>query len=157
MTKIPFRTAYGEKFRQPFETTGPSRAHQSFKAECDINTIMQRYEKTGILEHRNNFQGQYGDFTDTPSDYQESLNIVLAADEMFSTLPAGVRRRFHNDAGAFIDFAGNPQNRDELVKLGLATPHDVQVEVKAAEGAAHRNSKKGGGEAAPKEPPKEDS
>jgi len=95
--------------------------------ECDINTIMKKYEKTGVLEHRNTFEGQYGDFTDAPEDYHASMNAVIEADEMFQTLPAAMRRRFHNDPGAFIDFVGNPENQDELIKLGLAKapPEDV--------------------------------
>jgi phage internal scaffolding protein len=116
-----FRKAYDKSSRYTFSTTGPSLTHQSMAPECDINTIMKKYEKTGILEHRNNFEGQYADFTNTPSDYHESMNAVIAADEMFQTLPSGVRRRFHNDPGYFLDFVGNPANQDEIIKLGLAT------------------------------------
>jgi phage internal scaffolding protein len=119
MTK--FKTAHGNNPRQPFATVGPSMTHQSMAPECDINTIMRRYEKTGILEHRNNFEGQYADFTETPTDYHESMNAVIAADEMFGALPARIRQRFHNDPASFIDFVGNPDNREELVRLGLAT------------------------------------
>lgn len=116
-----FRCAYDKHKRYQFKTTGKSRTHQSMSPECDINSIMKKYERTGILEHRNTFEGQYGDFTDAPSDYHESMNSVIAANEMFDTLPAKVRRRFHNDPGAFIDFVGNPDNQDEMIKLGLAT------------------------------------
>lgn len=97
-----------------------SRTHQSFKAECDVNNIMKKYERTGILEHRNTFQGQYGDFTNVPNDFHEAQNAVIAAEEMFMTLPAKVRRRFQNDAGEFIDFATDPANQEEMIKLGLA-------------------------------------
>lgn len=122
---MKFRTAYDQSKRYPFATKGKSMTHQSMSPECDINSIMKKYERTGILEHRNNFQGAYADFTDTPSDYHESMNSVIAADEMFLSLPATLRRRFHNDPGNFIDFVGNPDNRDELVRLGLATPRQT--------------------------------
>lgn len=118
--KIKFKTAYDPHPRQHPELDPKSLTHQSMAPECDINTIMRKYEKTGVLEHRNNFHGQYGDFADVPADYQESMNHVLAADEMFQTLPARIRRRFHNDPGAFIAYATDPSNQDELIAMGLA-------------------------------------
>lgn len=118
---MDFITAYGPKKRVIFNTAGPSLTHQSMKKECDINGIMARFEKTGILEHRNRFEGSYGDFTQTPNDYHESMNAVIAANDMFMTLPAKIRKRFQNDPGAYLDFVTDPDNIDEMVKLGLAT------------------------------------
>jgi len=126
-TTTRFKSAYDPHPRIQPKLNPKSLTHQSMAPECDINTIMKKYEKTGVLEHRNRFEGAYGDFTDVPSDYHESMNAVIAADEMFSTLPARVRRRFHNDPGAFIDFAANPDNASELVALGLATSRETQV------------------------------
>lgn len=119
---MKFRTAYGPHDRVTFLTTGPSLTHQAMSQECDINRIMAKYQKTGILDHRNTFQGMYGDYTETPVDYQESLNAVIQAEEMFSSLPASVRKRFQNDPGSFIDFVADPENKDELVRLGLTKP-----------------------------------
>jgi hypothetical protein len=39
---------------------------------------------------------------------------------MFMSLPAKIRSRFQNDPGAFLDFVQNPENRDEMIELGLA-------------------------------------
>jgi len=116
-----FKVAYTQYPRVHPVLDPVSLTHQSMAPECDINTIMRKYERTGVLEHRNTYEGTYGDFSDAPSDYHESMNQVLAADEMFETLPAKIRRRFHNDPGVFLDFATNPENQDELIKLGLAT------------------------------------
>lgn len=116
-----FRTPYDPHKRFHPNLHGKSLTHQSMAPECDINTIMKKYEKTGILEHRNNFEGAYGNFTEGPADYHESMNAVIAADEMFQTLPARIRRRFHNDPGAFLEFTADPENQDELIRLGLAT------------------------------------
>jgi len=126
-TSLPlFRTAYQSHERYYAPLHGKSLTHQSMAAECDINTIMKKYEKTGVLEHRNRFQGAYGDFSNVPESYHESMNKVIAAEEMFSTLPARVRRRFHNDPGAFIDFASNPDNVQDMIDLGLATARETQ-------------------------------
>jgi len=118
---MKFRKMYDAHERVHPNLDPISLTHQSMAPECDINTIMRKYEKTGILEHRNNYEGTYGDFTQVPENYHESMNAVLDAQDMFQTLPATLRKRFHNDPGAFIEFANNPDNSEELIKLGLAT------------------------------------
>lgn len=115
-------------FKRPFDkhdseryalvNTEPSLTHQCFQDECDINTILDRWQKTGVLEHENKFHGQYGDFI-SAQDYHASLNAVLEADEAFSTLPSSIRARFENDPAAFLDFVNNPSNRDEMIQMGL--------------------------------------
>jgi len=101
-----------------------SMTKQSFANECDINNIMKRYEKDGVLNHLNTFQGNYGDFTGAV-EYHEAMGIVARADQMFMTLPAEIRAKFGNDPGAFVEFATNPKNLDEMVSMGLANPPKV--------------------------------
>lgn len=120
MSKTPFRTAYGPRNRVQTVIEGKSLTHQSFKAECDINRIMQKWQKTGVLEHRNTFMGQYGDFTNVPADYHSAMSAVIEAQDMFLTLPSSVRKRFANDPGNFLQFVSDPDNKEEMVKLGLA-------------------------------------
>jgi len=94
-------------------------------AETDVNNIMRKYEKTGILTHVARYAGEYGDFSGVP-DYKEGLERIMAANEMFDSLPARLRDRFGNDPAKFIDFATNPENLDELRTMGLApmeAPH----------------------------------
>jgi len=112
-----------------FNTDPISRTHQSEAPACDINQIMAKFQKTGILEHRNTFEGKYGDFIDAPADYHEAANIVLAADEMFSSLPSTIHSRFGNDPAAFVDFVANPKNQKELIALGLAYGPEEDEEV----------------------------
>lgn len=92
---------------------------QSFSDECDINNILRRYEKTGQLPDRIKENPRYGDFSQ-PFDYQESLNIVIHAQEQFSLLSARVRERFNNDPQKFLEFTADPENLPEMVELGLA-------------------------------------
>lgn len=99
---------------------------QSFVKECDINSIMAKFVKTGILEHQSRYQGNYGDFTGA-MDYQSALNAVMAADDMFMTLPAEIRAKFENDAGRFLDFVDDPNNMDQMVEMGLAVPRETPV------------------------------
>ena len=87
MSKINIRSAYANRKSHPKLFSAPSMAHQSFKQECDINRIMKNFEKTGLMSHVNVHQGDYGDFTDFES-YHDSMNQVLAAQEMFQSIPA---------------------------------------------------------------------
>lgn len=99
--------------------TQPSLTKQSFAKEADINNIMSKYEKTGIVEHVMSSPGQFGDFSE-PLDYQEALNKINAAQSLFDALPAQVRQKFENDPALFLEFAQNPENYDKLVSMGLA-------------------------------------
>lgn len=101
-----------------------SMTKQSFVDECDINTIMRRYEATGAFpDHINQRAGRgvFGDFSDV-ADFQTALHTVMAAEEMFSELPARVRDRFGNDPEQLIKFLQDDANRDEAIKLGLVPP-----------------------------------
>lgn len=108
--------------RLPTVIAGESKTLQNFKDECDINNIMKKFERTGMLNHAKAFEGGYGDFTDTPVDFQEAMNIVLRAEEMFATVPAKVRKEFDNDAGKFLSFVEDPANLERCRELGLALP-----------------------------------
>lgn len=121
MPKTQIDQSASLKRRHSIDLSGPSRTHQSFKAECDINTIMAKYEKHALLEHVNAHNGQYGDFLNLP-DFHTSQLLVLQARESFDSLPSSIRKRFHNDPGEFMSFAQDPSNEDEMRKLGLLPP-----------------------------------
>ena len=97
---------------------GDGRTMQEFKDECDINNILKKYQRSGLVDHVREFEGRYGDFT-AAVDYQEALNITIQAQDMFMTLPSAVRNRFENDPGQFLAFANNPENEEELREMGL--------------------------------------
>lgn len=96
----------------------PSLAQQQFREESDINTIVKRFNLTGDLPSGVSAP-VYGDFL-AVTDYHTALNAVIAADGAFMALPAHIRARFNNDAGAFVDFCSDDKNRAEAVSLGLA-------------------------------------
>jgi len=104
---------------------------QNFQDETDINNIMAKFAKTGLVDHVNKVTGSYGDFT-TVQDYQLHLDQVMAATEAFMALPAKVRQRFENDPSHLLAFVQDPRNRDEAIALGLVEP-PPPPEPKAAE------------------------
>lgn len=120
VAKLPFSTRYNHHSSPGLTCPEPSLTKQTFMEECDINNIMKRFENTGILPDLIKENPQYGDFSD-PMDYQSALNTVLLAQEQFDALSSIVRERFNNDPQTFLEFTSNPDNSEELVKMGLAT------------------------------------
>jgi len=95
-------------------------AKQQFKDECDINLIMLKFQRTGMITHVNRHEPSYGD---VPSQsYHEAMEIVRQANEMFAEVPASIRKKFGNDPAAFMEFVSEEKNVEELRKLGLAKP-----------------------------------
>lgn len=113
-----------------------SRTKQSFAEECDINTIVRRFNLTGQLPS-NVRAPTYGDFEEV-FDYHSAMNAILEAERSFMMMPAEVRDRFGNDPQRFLEFVNDDHNRDEAVKLGLVLPQAAQLasEAPPASGAA---------------------
>lgn len=123
------------------------RVKQSFKDECDINNILAQYRQTGMIRHvqANAALGVYADLPDA-LDFQESMNLVLAAEQSFMSLPAKVRDRFQNNPAEFLAFMSDPGNVDEMIKLGLAVKRpQAQAGGEASEPATGEASPPAGG------------
>lgn len=105
---------------------GPSLTRQEFAEECDINSLMKRYETYGTsvngLRPDAQVAGMYVDFCEMPNNLLDYLAMVKSAEQAFMTLPAGVRREFDNDPVGFVDFASNPDNIEQMRDWGLAPP-----------------------------------
>ena len=117
-----FASAYDD-FSAMSDETGlrcldPSLTQQQFKEESDINTIVDRFMKTGVMPDPVSMP-QYVDYEGV-FDFQSAMNVVRAADENFMRMDAKVRARFHNSPQEFLEFFANPDNVDEAVRLGLA-------------------------------------
>lgn len=101
-----------------------SKVEQSHRVSCNINTIMAKYRKTGLLPIKS--QGMYGDY-DGPADYLEALQLIQAAKDQFAALPSDIRKRFDNEPANFIGFMSDEANYEEAVQLGLVSRKQVMV------------------------------
>jgi phage internal scaffolding protein len=129
MTKknvVDIRSAYVARERKGFETTGESLTQQHMKDETDIRKIIEKYDRTGLIGHVQRGIAQYGDFSEV-NEYREALDLVANANATFAELPAAVREKFGNDAGAFLEFATNPANIEEMQDMGLAPKAEPEV------------------------------
>lgn len=117
---IEIYTAYGPHLRVPLACLDESRTKQSFGDETNINNIMARFIKTGLVDFVNEHESHYGDVTGW--QFHDAMNIVARSQEMFEALPAELRARFNNDPATFLDFVDDPENDAEAVSLGIRNP-----------------------------------
>lgn len=104
--------------RKPTIIVGASMTKQSFKDQSDINRIMAKYRKTGLVSHVHPGGGRYEDLPDQV-DYHGAMNLVVQADQAFAALPAHLRDRFANEPGRLLAFLADEKNRAEAEQLGL--------------------------------------
>ena len=119
MTK--FRNAYSKPERVVFNTVGESMTQLHLADDCDIKTIISRYDKTGIIANVAKGVARYGDYSEI-NEYREALDLVNDANNSFMELPSEVRSYFDNDAGLFFETATDPSKIDVMRELGLAPP-----------------------------------
>lgn len=100
-----------------------SMTQQSFKEECDINTIVRRFGVTGEMPE-NVRVPQYADFEES-FDFMSAMNLIREAQESFMAMPSAVRDRFGHDPARFVDFFNDPENRPEAERLGVLTRRPV--------------------------------
>lgn len=117
---MEFASAYNNKIRSQFFPVGDSMTEQSHAKECDMNHILRKYKKTGLVDHFARYQGNYTDVTGAV-DFKTALDIVHAGQDAFDSLPSDIRSRFKNDPSSFLDFVSNPDNAQEMFDLGLTS------------------------------------
>lgn len=114
------RSSYIPHDRVTQDDDGELLTRQEFRDECDVNVLMRKYEQSGFLPQSGGTP-QFGDFADLP-DFMTAQNTIRVANEAFAMLPARVRAEFDNDPAAFVEFASNPENIEDMRRWGLAPP-----------------------------------
>jgi phage internal scaffolding protein len=91
---------------------------QHHKDELDVKSIVRGIQKGVYSKHLKEFEGKYIDLPGSV-DFLEAKNTITRAKEMWATVPSNVRAHFQNDPGRYVDFMSNPDNYDEIKKLGI--------------------------------------
>lgn len=102
-----------------------SSVEQTHARETDINKMVARYQKTGVLPQVI-MAPSYGDFAGV-GDYHDAQNRLIDANSNFMKLPADLRSLFDNDAGKLVDFVLDVDNREEAIELGLVEPDETSL------------------------------
>lgn len=97
---------------------------QHFKEETDVNQIVKKYMRTGVLGNPLSAPTEAPKFStfDQNFDYFGAQCFIAKAQQEFEALPAVVRKRFDNDPGQLIAFLSDEKNRPEAENLGLVEP-----------------------------------
>lgn len=113
---------------------GREMTKQSHALETDINQLLARWLTTGQINVTAK-EPTYGDFSGV-GDYHDAMNRVIAAQEEFNALPAQLKKACGQDPGILLEMMKDPDQREELEKLGLAkakTPAETPVAPEAPE------------------------
>ncbi len=94
---------------------GEGRTEQHHARACDINTIMAKYLKTGVMDHISKYQPIYGDVTS--ADYKKSMDLVAGVKTEFEELPAYVRKEFGEDVNEYLKAMQTPEGVQELQSI----------------------------------------
>lgn len=124
-----FRTAYCKSTAKPdmfLDEHGEPRqsmTEQHHHDAVEINSLIKRHDGHDLITHVTTSTARYGDYSEI-NEYEMWANKVAQANAAFMELPSGIRKKFGHDPGAFFEFASNPENLREMVKMGLAKEVD---------------------------------
>jgi len=100
MAKVKIRSAYSGQVRSinPSLMEKNAKVQTEFQKEVNINEILARAKRGQFPPSwMTNKTPYYGDFTQSPQNYQEAFNVVLRAKESFDALPLEFRKAIGND------------------------------------------------------------
>lgn len=94
-----------------------SLTQQHFTEDADLNTIARRFGLTEIPSAPLD-PSLFRDTTNDPTLVQ-ILDAQREARDQFAALPWKIRKRFHNSPRELWDFITDPENEEEILRLGL--------------------------------------
>lgn len=121
MSKV-IRSYMSDRVPVGLECLDESRTKQSFKDECNINTIMAKAIKSGIVPG-SNYSPVFGDFS-SAGDFHELQNRILEVKAVFGSLPADFRKELGEDPGNLVEWLSKPENQSRAAELGLIPQAD---------------------------------
>ena len=95
---------------------------QTHKNQCDINRILKDYQKNGFIAHAKKHEGQYDDVSSM--DFTNAMQTVATVKSMFEGLPSTYREQFGNNPTNFLTFVQNPDNAQQMQKMGILKGND---------------------------------
>lgn len=103
--------------RVQIDCGGVSKTDQSFAKSVNINNIIKKFQKTGILPNTSG-QAVYADVSALPS-LEEAHRIIKTAESAFLDLPSDVRKLMDNNPLKMEMWLSDEANYDMAVKYGL--------------------------------------
>lgn len=128
---IQIKTRYTHKKAKPTsfsktDNSSVSKTQQHFREDCNINSIIKKYNTSGLLTDPAvvpTRQPMTGDMTGVV-DFHTMQNKMIEMRQYFKSIPAIIRKRFGNDPDQLLAWINNPDNKSEAIELGLL-PRDL--------------------------------
>lgn len=96
-------------------TKAECKTEQHHAPNCDINKIIAKYQKTGLIDHIATYQPVYADVSG--ADFQQAMNTVIHGEKLFADLPAPVREYYQGDPAVFLDAVQTDEGVQQLSEL----------------------------------------
>ena len=112
--------------RQTHPKSGKSLTEQHHKKACDINNIVAKYQKTGLIDHVNKHSGSYGDVSG--HDFKKAQDLIAEQKTIFYELPSSVRKEFENDPAQYLDLLQTDEGIEELQNMLNPAPKEPENE-----------------------------
>lgn len=90
-----------KRLRQTAPATGKTVTEQHHAKTCNINYIIGKYQKTGLVEHTNRYKATYGDVS--AADFEKAMAIVCEQETIFEELPSSIRKHYDNDVVNYLE------------------------------------------------------
>lgn len=101
---IIFSPEFDRQGRMTLVETGRENIYdfiQSHRDSVDIHVLLTKFQN-GDASALSRTQGTYGDFTAFPKTYAEMLNVVIAGEQYFNSLPVEERAKYDHSYERFI-------------------------------------------------------
>lgn len=117
-----------------------SQTKQSERDASDINTIVAKAIKTGVLGSGlpATRKATYADFTNG-ADFTQQQNQIVAIKEVFDGLEADLRNKFHNNPSEMLEYVNNPANEIEAITLGLLPKAVIEKKIEGNDTVVYRD------------------
>ena len=126
-----------------------TKVQQSFREQCSLKRIIDKFVKTGSIGHLNRKEAQYGDFSRV-ENLLEATERVDRAWEEFRTLPARVRAAAGHTPQGLEEMLATEDGVQELEDLGISIgyedidrDHDLALEARGEADQTERSEDQG--------------
>ena len=131
--KLIFDKETGEKKLVEDGKTQTYKAIQEATKGTTIREILKKYEQ-GDISVLTRKEGNYGDFTDIPTTWSETMQRMVDAENMFMKLPVDVREEFNHSPSQFLAQAGTDRMKRIIAKYKPKNAEEGKEPPKEAEG-----------------------
>lgn len=109
---------YLDRPRVQMKPVGESMTKQEFATDQDINFIVKKFQKTGVMGGLSHKVPEFADVSNAVT-LHEAMSVWDEANAGFASLPSGVRDAAGNDPIQMLEMLDDPDGYAVLVEAGM--------------------------------------